>query len=516
MTERTISFTLADLFDYEAQLTRDAALSHAELEQRDRALGPELAADGSEPRALLKAWLLALRHREEGPWPGEVWQNSIQLASAVLFLGGSLAGIGSVQALMSYDGSRPVNIVPFLGFFVALQLFLLFLALSKTLILAYARQYAPRLSLLSQRLLGWLERRALQRLGHAAEERQRAVKASLQRLRKLHGLLLERMAWQTLQSFGLGFFLSALLTFLYLIAFHDYAFAWSTTLNLDATRFQRWLSWIALPFSWISPELSPSQALLEATQYVRLEGRYTGSPFGQRARELALTRAWWPFLALCIVTYGVLPRFLLFLATRRSVQKYLAGWPFADQHTAALRQRLLKAAHVWQSAFPSAAPEKAAAPEATPLPEKPPLGAAVNCVVLRWFDPPFAWEELRALIETSASWSFEKGLDSRGTTAAEAALLEVLLAPSGDAERVLVTVHDPWELPGEAFTSLIKFLRRSLPRPIQVYCAPVEAARGSPAAQLISDESLLVNWRRLLAELHDPYVGLLSDQGDRR
>lgn len=511
------SFTLADLLDYETQLARDAALSYGELEKRDRELGPELQREGATPRTLLKAWLVALRNKDDGPWPGEFWQNTLGLVTFVLFVLGSLAGFLSIQALMSYDGSRPVNIVPILGLYVGLQLLLLGLALLKTFILSYAKQYAPPLSFIAQRLLSWVERRILLRLGSESRERQRLLQASLQRFRKLHGLLLARISWRTVQSFGLGFFLGSLLTLMYLVSFHDFAFGWSTTLEVDSQRFERWIAAIASPFSWISPELLPSAELIEATQYSRFEDRYLGSPRGQRSRDLALTRAWWPFLALCIATYGLLPRLLLFLTTERSISSYLRGWPFADQSTAALRQRLLKAAHVWQSAFSLPLAKAEATAELPSTRKAPESEAGASCVVVRWFDPPFSWEAIQNLIEKESSWSFEKGLDSRGTAAAAEALLLALQAPKQKpGERVVVTVHDPWELPGEAFASFVKFLRQALPEPVQVYCAPLQEGRDDTMAPVPADPATLASWRQLLSSLHDPYVGLLFDQGDRR
>ncbi len=505
-------FTLSELIDFETQLARDAERSYAELEERDRTLGSRLGNSTSSARTQLKGWLELLRNETTEVWPGAPWQNYLSLLNWGLGLSGLIMAIVSVRALLAYDGSSPVNIVPFLSLYVLLQLLLLFLFFSKSALMKLFRPHVPPFSWLGLRLMRWLEQRVLHRMPLRSGTSVRTLELSLHRFHRLHNDLLYILSLRTTQIFGLSFFIGSLLTLVYLISIHDYAFAWSTTLKIDAAGFHRWISIIAWPFAWIDPSLVPSQTVIEGTNYVRLEGRYLGSAIGQRASDLELTRAWWPFLSLCIASYGILPRLALFLWADYASRRYLKRWPYSDQASNALRQRLLGAAHAWKTG-------ESIAELLAPIP--PPSTSPINyaggarCILVRWFDPPYSFEAIKIFLTRAHPWTIDAEIDSRGTEKASSEVLKALAQPlKANEARVVITIHDPWELPGEAFTSFIKALRRTEGRDFQVYCAPVHAQ----SEQLIgpADPATLKLWRQALGALRDPYVGLLFDQGEYR
>ncbi len=115
---------LADLIDLVVQTQRDAGRPEVAVHRRDRALVGSLRTHAREPRALLTAWLDALR-RTEADLPGHALSAVYRLQIVLLVLLGLAVGWGAAAAVYSYDGSRPVNVVQVLAVFVGAQLLLL-------------------------------------------------------------------------------------------------------------------------------------------------------------------------------------------------------------------------------------------------------------------------------------------------------------------------------------------------------------------------------------------------------
>ncbi|PTB83802.1 DUF2868 domain-containing protein, partial [Sulfurovum lithotrophicum] len=108
---------------------------------------------------------------------------------------------------------------------------------------------------------------------------------------------------------ALFFSLGLLVSLLLVVATKDIAFAWSTTLQVDAKAFHDFLNMLAFPWrSWF-PSAVPSLELIEQSQYFRL---------GDRLSEEMINHAsklgeWWKFLAFATLFYAVFLRFLIYL-----------------------------------------------------------------------------------------------------------------------------------------------------------------------------------------------------------
>jgi hypothetical protein len=105
-----------------------------------------------------------------------------------------------------------------------------------------------------------------------------------------------------------AFYSGALATALYLVAFSDLAFSWSTTLQADAGQVQRVTDALSIPWTRWIPDAVPSEDLVSETQYYRQSGP---SPTIKPARW----GEWWPFLIASMVTYGLIPRLVLLLVS---------------------------------------------------------------------------------------------------------------------------------------------------------------------------------------------------------
>ncbi|MCA8973237.1 MAG: hypothetical protein KDC98_00880, partial [Planctomycetes bacterium] len=75
-------------------------------------------------RELALGWLEAMRARRQD-LPGEWIGRGLSLAGWALVVLGLMLGGGAAKALLAYDGSVPVNVLPFVSFFFLLQILLL-------------------------------------------------------------------------------------------------------------------------------------------------------------------------------------------------------------------------------------------------------------------------------------------------------------------------------------------------------------------------------------------------------
>lgn len=116
------------------------------------------------------------------------------------------------------------------------------------------------------------------------------------------------------QTVGMGFSSGALLATLGFVAFTDLAFGWSTTLDVEAGRFHELVAGLATPWSTLWPAAAPTLDLVETTRHFRVTA---GAPHVHFMDPLTYG-AWWPFLCMSLVFYGLVPRSIVhFLGLQR-------------------------------------------------------------------------------------------------------------------------------------------------------------------------------------------------------
>ena len=123
--------------------------------------------------------------------------------------------------------------------------------------------------------------------------------------------------------FALGFSSGAFCGTLFRVAVTDLAFGWQSTLFTSGAQIHSFVSWLALPWSWIMPEAlaAPSLAEIEGSRILLKEGIA-----GLATAHLV---AWWPFLCMGILVYGVLARAGLVVAGNRAQKGALARFDFS-------------------------------------------------------------------------------------------------------------------------------------------------------------------------------------------
>jgi hypothetical protein len=497
---------LADLVDVELQLLRDRDASREDVRRRDRRIGIAIDAgahlSSSDPDArlaVLRGWVRAV-HAEAGhESAGARMVRAYHALGWLLTLFGLSSGTGAAAAVLSYDGTRPVNVVHFLVLFVAVQAILvLLLALSSTL--WRFRDRIPAVSGLYG-LLRW----AFDAMGGLFErrlsaERRAALKAARGRLRSstiVYGNVERWLLVSLAQRFGLAFNLGALATCLYLVAFSDLAFAWQTTLSFDAEDFHRVLSVLAAPWSWAYPEGLPTLEVVRASRYFRLD-----SSFGQAA-PAELLGQWWRFLVLCLLVYGLAPRLILSLVARAKLRRALAALRLDHGEIASLLERLASPLVQTHAPAPEAGPDAAPAPGAGPAVAAARPSSVATVVV--WGDVPIDRAQVDTLIAGRFGWRVgSMSLAGAGEARHDAAAIQAVAAGQDGQHAPVVLLAEAFEAPTREARTFLGRLRAEIGADRPIVVSLVDSDGPDRWSQPSADDVLV--WQKHLAQLGDPYL----------
>lgn len=489
---------LAQLVDFELQLHRDdqrvRAGEEAALAARDGALGPRLVEtlglrtkrvgelDRSARQALASAFVDACVPVEQRE--GERFTRGLRRAALLIGGLGLLCGAFAARATLGYDGHTPVNVFVFLAVLVLPQILLLVL-LTYTAWRARGSPLAALLGTVGHRLAG----------RHAAQLG--AVSARL----ALHGEAERWLLFTLAQRAATAFNVGALAACLWLVAFTDLAFGWSTTLQVDAKAVQTGCDAIATPWAWLWPEARPDAELVRASQWVRMPGHFLGG--GSLPEAVARSGRWWTFLVAALLVWGLLPRLLAWGYGAWRTRRALRRVELDDRRCDALFSRLLPAVD-WQRA--------AAAEVGLPAHER--VGAhasAPSAMVARdatwllcWGRTAQRQNDLRALVERHTGRAVHGALAIGGADlAADSHALQAL--GQAQAKRVLL-VATAGSQPTKEIVGLLRDLRRELgPRAhLAVALVGDDPQRGLFAP---GDDELAA-WRVRLDKEGDPNLGV--------
>lgn len=347
-------WNIADLIDLHFFCLLDEEVERKEgeavLAKRDRVIylakiEPQLGkAAVVPPRLLVRKWLAmrSLQYRQEKGHvgqvlPGSLWQELSVLARGLVLLLGVLVGVGAAGSLLLYAGTTPLNVSLFFGLFVLGQLLMvvvqggfLFYRLLRRLPMESTSLYFM-LGRMMMRAMVSLRSRAHRRLSGRRRLDLAALIGRIQQQREMAVLLLWP-AFILVQVGGIGFNLGVLGATLSKVVFSDMAFAWQSTLQLSPTMVADLVDWIALPWSWLLPQASPTLAQIQGSQMVLKEG------IGHLATADLV--AWWPFLCCSVAIYGLVPRCCLLLIGWVRQRRSLEELHFASLNFRPLLQRM--------------------------------------------------------------------------------------------------------------------------------------------------------------------------------
>lgn len=294
-----VRWQLADLLDLEARI----AQSDAPVDARDRLLftrdiQPRLTAlsPGAQRRAGLRLWLDSQRDSADIA-PGAAWTRALRLLRRLLWVGMAISGGLLASGLCVGSGQR-VHVVIFLA--LTLWLPWLLFGLSWGLRALIGREAAG---------MSWIVCRIAPLTSPTADatagDRPQSLASLVQTLRGSQSVAraLSARISGLFQWGGLGFSLGVVLVFVATLMVFDVRFYWEATPE-DSGLMQATVSTMALPWAAFWPAAVPDDAAIRASR-LRTGAASRAVPGG------AVAGAWWRFLAMSLLCWGVLPRLVL-------------------------------------------------------------------------------------------------------------------------------------------------------------------------------------------------------------
>jgi hypothetical protein len=497
--------TITELFNLEVQMMKDHETDPSELRRRDRKIGQQLESQKSNRRDLFLAWLKRVQAPGQ-PTPGQLFESGYRWLGRLLLLLGLISGGGTAASILSYDGSKPVNVVNFLAVIIGIQLIMIFFFLLNSLP-KIIKKYIPgsgefynfirELSYLFSRLMAKI-------FEHLLSNQLNKLWTDLQRLKakqKLYHSVEKWLAVGLTQRFGLAFNIGALATCLYLISFSDLAFAWNTTLDISSKTFHQAVRAISLPWSGLIPEAVPSSELVEASRYFRLDSEYVNTPVETNIPKAVVVGGWWSFLVLSLVCYGLIPRLLIFITAKLKLKSALSKIPLHTADFESLYDRLTRPLFETR-AFNQ---EQILTEVALSSDSKSWLRLkGENCTVIQWGDLKVDENDLTNLIQQRFGWTIKNRLTG-GSLDYDGSNLRTIkfIENQKDSDPLLLLVES-WEAPDAAITHFLNQLRNTISIDRHIVIGLINKnARQDWKSPLMLEYQI---WKNKIAELADPYI----------
>ncbi|MEX2606385.1 MAG: DUF2868 domain-containing protein [Kiritimatiellia bacterium] len=436
------SWSLTELTEFDARLHASRRLDSI----------PSISVDdGSAPKPeVLKQWLV--HSRQQDPEPARLAAVAVQSEAWLrisLGLFSLLGGFGAAAALLRYEGYRLINISAFLGILIGGQLLsLLVLAVSSF----------------------WLRHRLsrLQKLFLPKLVRSLTAPESLPAWR-----------WRLFTSFqqaGMLFNSGILLATLWKVLTADLAFGWATTLDVTGQGIHRIVQTLALPWGG---RFAPDLTQIQQSRIVLKDGL--------AHIDAASTAAWWPFLLLCVLTYGFLPRLALALFGSFRFHRLQRHPAFSSPESERLYQNLTRQPLVFSSSDGQASTSSPSLPpvDLPPLEPSGPLSLKL---------PPDILPESR---ETAFRNRIQSGFDLK-------------LADTPENAAGILKVIEVWQPPLEESLRELRELRDEIgpDRDLLILAVGLPNPTG-PHFFHPPEPADLDIWRRKLSTLRDSRLGLL-------
>ena len=491
---------LSTLLAVSLQLDRDKERPHRQLRERDRTIGRAHGLARRRPVQALATWIDEVA-TDEDRVTTQRGEAALQTSALVLFALGLLLGGVAAAAIYSYEGARPINILPALATFVVVPLLLLLPLLLQMLPIALPGLETVRATFAT--LGAGLLALAMRVLGQRHRE---FVQVALGRGRAHQKVFAPLQKWTLLgwsQGFALAFHLGAIAWFVVRVLITDLSFTWSTTAEfVTPERVHALTQGLSTPWSAWLPAAVPSLADVRATQYFRLgEGSVVG------AADPALLGRWWSFLLMSMVVYGFAPRVLTAIACAvaraRTARWTLLHLPGVDDAL----DRLTRDDVRTQSPEPE---DHAPDSDAIALPHLESTAGGGAAVLVRWSRIELAEGQvdrlLREHFDTEARAVFDAG--SGHSLEHDAQVREDVAQQLRDLERgqviVLVKAWEPATM--EAMDFMVE-LRRSVGDGVRVVVAALRLDRLAPDDTTDRD---VAQWRKRCVSLGDPWLRVVG------
>lgn len=244
--------------------------------------------------------------------PGSLFDSFYLWITKWVFACGLAAGGLCAYSFLAYHGSRPVNVTLFVAVFI---LFPALLCLAAAFVGLHQFRAGPAGSGWTATLHRLSMRLFIDKFMGRLEKWAAPIQTRFPQFSKDAGDLLHLdtrsfrsiLFWPVFISLSLGalgFSTGALGGTFFRVMVTDLAFGWQSTLLTSGESVHRLVTWMALPWSWAMPDLFvPTLEQVEGSRIILKEGIV-----GLASEHLA---AWWPFLCMGMLVYGLIPRMVL-------------------------------------------------------------------------------------------------------------------------------------------------------------------------------------------------------------
>ncbi|MDR3088361.1 MAG: DUF2868 domain-containing protein [Desulfobulbaceae bacterium] len=499
------SWSIGDSIDLEYFSTLDQDISYHELQERDRRIVEGIPSVTRE-KALF-AWLRARRREADGLVPGETFLAVLATLRLVLIVLGLLIGFAAGWGFFTYLGRTPVNVLYFFALFILPQWLFVLLALLALLPGRGLGLYPP-LQLAGALLRRFYAAASAKLLARLDAEKRLRLSSFAGQSRVSGGRLKMVLCWLAAaltQGFACAANVGLLLSSLMKIAVTDLAFGWQSTLDFSAEKLFASARFLAWPWSWLWPEGvgHPNLAQIGGSRIVLKEGI-------ARLQTEDLV-SWWPFLLLCLLVYGLLPRLLLWAFCRwrehRALAHAMARMPEAEELWRRMRSPLVStdglpdlggAVSVTIAPTDSPRPKKAfpTRPAMLAVPEEL-LSGLPHEAMSAWL----AAVGLRLVAMRSLPDEYGARLDFPAAIAKELGGL--------DAGVALCLLAESWLPPIAGFLELLRRLRAAIGERRPIIIALIGKSKNEALLSAPDDPVMLTVWRQKLAALADANLRIL-------
>ena len=513
-----------DIIDLEYFLHRDKDVDEDVLHVRDRGILLEQQNSPVNKKELsryqlIRLWLDTRLAREfpgdEQRSPGTIFADTHFLGKNLAVIIGVLTGLFAGLSFFAYTGTTPVNVFHFLLLFVVSQLGLAALLGCGWLVrLVLPRMKPPSFYSLffrgmMARLASFLHKQWLRSLAPDRRASLGQAFGIVKARSAVYGSLFYWPLFALAQLFAIGFNIGLLATTFVKITTSDLAFGWQSTLQVSGEALHRIVHLAALPWSWLPLSGSyPTLAEIEGSRIILKEGIY----------HLATQNlvAWWPFLVLCLVVYGLLLRLGLFALGKAAEHRVLRHLDLTTAAVEALLRRMLtplvssqappEAEKMTQEDGAGREPAEPQSAQTAQSPQAPPFLPQILLIPDDIFGlcPP---EKLAPLLRNRGLAI--KSVHKFMTGYEEDEEIKTMLAGScqGPEEGVFILMEG-WMPPLVAFLTYLKELREILPEKTMIHLGLVGRPVRSGFTPLAPQQLKL--WRKKLAAIGDPYLHTFS------
>ncbi|SHO47904.1 DUF2868 domain-containing protein [Desulfopila aestuarii] len=502
-----------DIMDLEYFFQQDSEMAGEELHERDRQIlldeGGATLKDQPAP-SLLALWLAARRKKHGGdpqPLPGALFQEAHSLLCLLLIFFGLMSGAGVGLAFFSYSGATPVNVLHFLVLFVFSQLILAALLFARAGLIQLGLRAIPH-SLIIRALgtfaLGLIVRLSRRTTSHLSGEKRLAAEANIGRMRSAAAIYPSLFFWPLftiIQLASICFNLGLLAATFFKITVSDIAFGWQSTLQFSTQSLHSFISWMALPWSWLLPEGTGYPTLAE------IEGSHIILKEGISSLQTPDLISWWPFLLLSVVFYGLLLRLLL-LGMGLQKERRIYNHPIFSSLAARQVLRRMQTPTVSSQALPETTPQTAGkmTPH-SPATSDHATDITLEPVIALLPDEIFDSCQPETLARIMASEGFRITQSHRFMIDydSDQQLLARLAAEQVEQAVAIVIIMEAWMPPLVSFQSFVREMRSRIGK-LPIMLRLVGKPDAENALTLVTDPSQSRIWREKMAALGDPQL----------